>query len=162
MSPSPIDLTNGSIHLKELQALSKPLNMQQMSLPPLCPLSHHRVSKAIVSRESRGVTPLPPAGQPRVSRESGIAEGGGKRRSWSQRSDVNAAERKYLESEASVHCQQNGCSCSGPCLAPSPQQDMFFMLPTWLPRIPVCSDRSKSTVFDLKGSLTETLQYARK
>ena len=50
-----------------------------MSLPPLCPLSHHRVSKAIVSTESGGVTPLPPAGQPRVSRESEIAEGSGKR-----------------------------------------------------------------------------------
>lgn len=53
--------------------------MQQMPLPPLCPLSHHWVSKAIVSRESGGVTPLPPAGQPRVSGERGIAEEGGKK-----------------------------------------------------------------------------------
>lgn len=79
MSPSPIDLTiNGSIPLRAAST-DQTLNTQQMSLPPLCPLSHHRVSKAIVSRESGGVTPLPPAGQPRVSGESGIAEGGGKR-----------------------------------------------------------------------------------
>lgn len=37
------------------------------------------MSKAIVSRENEGVTLLPPAGQPQVSGESGIAEEGGKR-----------------------------------------------------------------------------------
>lgn len=47
-----------------------------------------------MSRESGGVTPLPPTGQPRVSKESGIAAGGGGRGL-----EVNAVLTSMLQSE---------------------------------------------------------------
>lgn len=71
LSPSRIDLTiNGPTPLRAPSVLAAQVQLNVQSAPFFHSLSHHWLLKPIVSRESGGVTSLPPTGQSRAGTES--------------------------------------------------------------------------------------------